>query len=52
MTKVAGSYDQTLTLLWLPKAERVWREPADEEDGWEPGRRKGPPPVRNLDRSR
>lgn len=53
MTKAAGSYDQTLTLLWLPKAERVWGEPTDDDEGgWEPGRRKGPPPVRNLDRSR
>jgi hypothetical protein len=53
MTRVAGSYDQTLTLLHLPAAERVWREPEDEDEGgWEPGRRKGPPPVRNLDRSR
>ena len=52
MTKVAGGYDQTLTLLHLPAAERVWREPGDEDDGWEPGRRMGPPPIRNLNRSR
>ena len=52
MTKVAGGYDQTLTLLHLPAAKRVWREPGDEDDGWEPGRRMGPPPIRNLNRSR
>jgi hypothetical protein len=52
MTRVAGSYDQTLTLLHLPAAERVWREPADDHDGWEPGRRMGPPPIRNVNRSK
>jgi hypothetical protein len=43
MPKVAGSYDQTLTLLLMPPAERVWREPEDEEEGWEPGRWMGAP---------
>jgi hypothetical protein len=52
MTRSAGSYGQTLTLLHLPAAERVWRDSEDEDDGWEPGRRKGPPPIRNLDRSK
>jgi hypothetical protein len=53
MTRVAGSYDQTLTLLHLPAAERVWREPADEDDeGWVLGRRMGPPTIRDLDRSK
>jgi hypothetical protein len=40
MTRVAGAYDQTLTLLLMPPAERVWREPADDDgEGWEPGQR-------------
>jgi hypothetical protein len=40
MTRVAGAYDQTLTLLLMPPAEKSWRQPADEE-GREPGRRLG-----------
>jgi hypothetical protein len=48
MTQVAEGYDQTLTLLHLPAVERLWRVPADEDDGWEPERRMGPPPVLNL----
>jgi hypothetical protein len=40
MTRVAGAYDQTLTLLLMPPAEKSWRRPADEE-GREPGRRLG-----------
>jgi hypothetical protein len=51
MTRTAASYDQTLTLLHLPAAERVWTEPAEEDDGGEPGRRMGPPPIRNLNPS-
>lgn len=48
---MAGGYDQTLTLLHLPPAQRIWREAEDEDQwGWEPGRRMAPP-VRNLDRS-
>lgn len=50
MTKAASAYDQTLTLLLLPPAERVWSEPVEEDDDWQPGRRRGPPPVRNLNR--
>ena len=30
MTKVAGQYDYTLTLLLLPDAE--WRRPQDEDE--------------------
>lgn len=41
MTRVAGSYDQTLTLLHLPAAERVWRESEDKEEGWDLGPRTG-----------
>jgi hypothetical protein len=53
MDRVAGAYDQTLTLLVMPPAERVRREPADDdEEGWEPGRQLGPAPVRSLNRSR
>ena len=51
MTRVAGSYDQILTLLHLPAAERVWRDSEDDE-GWEPGRGVEPPPIRNINRSR
>jgi hypothetical protein len=52
MTKVAGAYDQTLTLLLLPPAERVWDGLVEEDDDWQPGRRMGPPPLRNLNRGR
>lgn len=52
MIRTANSYDQTLTLLHLPGAERVWRELENADDGWEPGRRMGSPPIRNLNRSR
>jgi hypothetical protein len=52
MTKAAGAYDQTLTLLLLPPAERVWSEPAEEDDDWPPGQRRGPPPMRHLGPSR
>jgi hypothetical protein len=52
MTRVAGSYDQTLTLLHLPAAERVWRREEDDEGGWMPGKRMGPPPVRSLNPSK
>ena len=31
MTKVAGNYDYTLTLLVMPEAERRWRRDQDEE---------------------
>ena len=31
MTKVAGSYDYTLTLLVMPDAEYRWRRDQDEE---------------------
>ncbi len=52
MTRTAGSYVQTPTLLHLPPTGRIWREREDEgEGGWEPGKRMGPPPVRNLNRS-
>jgi hypothetical protein len=52
LTKFAGDPDQILTPLWrLPSAERVWKD-ATEDDDWPPGRRRGPPPVRNRDRSR
>ena len=46
MTRAAGSYDQTLTLLHLPDAERVWREPAyeDDDEGWAPGSAADPQP--------
>jgi hypothetical protein len=44
MTRVAGSYDQTLTLLLMPPAERVWRERGnDDEEGSGCGRRLGAP---------
>jgi hypothetical protein len=53
MTKVVGCHDQIWTLLWMLKIERVRGDPRDDDEGgWEPGRRKGPPPVRNLDRPR
>ena len=50
MTRMARAYDQTLTLLHLPAAERQGREDEDEE-GWMPGKRLWQPPVRNLNRS-
>jgi len=31
MTKVAGNYGYTLTLLVMPEAERRWRRDEDEE---------------------
>ena len=31
MTKVAGNYGYTLTLLEMPEAERRWRRDQDEE---------------------
>jgi len=49
MTRVAESCDQTLTLLYLPAAERVWQRRDDkDEGGWIPGKQMGPPLVRNL----
>ena len=49
MTRVARSYEQTLTLLHLPAAERVWQRQDDEDEGgWMPGKRMWPPLARNL----
>jgi hypothetical protein len=49
MTRVAGSYDPTLMLLHPPAAERVWQRQDDKDaGGWMPGKRMGPPLVRNL----
>jgi hypothetical protein len=49
MTRVAESCDQTLTLLYLPAAERVWPRRDDKDaGGWMPGKQMGPPLVRNL----
>jgi len=33
MTKVAGNYDYTLTLLVMPEAERRWQRREEEEEG-------------------
>jgi hypothetical protein len=49
MTRVARPCDQTLMLLHLPAAERVWQRQDDKEaGGWMPGQRIGRPLVRNL----
>ena len=32
MTKVAGNYNYTLTLLVMPEAERRWRQRGEDEE--------------------